>query len=1266
MSLRSFLLLLLTIAFVNIVRAGDTVVVKTLTFNDITKRSGTYLFPPKQSYEKVLMYYTLKCDPRTTQDRFPCGEWDYLTYNTVTDSTGEYDSTLQLSPNFRVRNTTPPTFGYTTSPVTSKMRYYERFWRRTSVSIERTDTVYKNRVGTNTTLFNTSPQRTQFIYPAADLTTAGVKAGPILALRMISKKTSGLMKRLTIRMKQTTLKDYRDGRMERDGFTTVYSRGTALTDVNPEFTLTTPFSWDGTSNLVIDVSCEGGTPDGRVETTANLAYSSLQIIGTERAYAFTAGDMMTLPIEVGNSISDEVTVAFWTYGEPQKLPAAINAFEAYDDKGRRVMNAHLPWDQGRVYWDCGIDPVSGSFDRIEQDAQAFQYKGQWNHWAFVKNSKTGIMQMFLNGSLFFSGNGKSMSMRGITKFVMGSGGSGSYEGMLDDIQVWNKALDSTTIKAYMYKSIDAAHPNIANLQAYYRCSEASGLTAADASGKEHHATLFGVPTRPTIPASDLRNDPIPSDEGRLNVVFVRGTATQTLDSTAVDVTIPTKQLSLVLFDNPCQRRIYRPSEPNQPTTPTDTLLVYEAGVYSYTVDQYGKRVDSVMVTAETTLTRVNREFFSPVVTWEIGRYITPYGINLDLGPNGFRWVYDVTDFAPILRNNVTLSAGNQQELIDLTFVFIKGTPPRTVKQLDQIVDLNSVNYSDVVKGTALPAIDVLAHPDARSFRVKTTTSGHAFSNPTNCAEFCPRFHWLKVDGTEKSRWLLWKECAMNPVYPQGGTWLIDRTGWCPGAPVDFYDHDITSSVTPGRSVSIDYGIDADSTNGAHGNWVVSSQFIGYGPANFALDAGLVDVISPNNWEFYSRMNPICGQPVVVLRNTGSAVLKSVTFTYGLTDGTQSTYTWNGDLAFMDQDTVALPPPNWGSGDGAKKFLVQISKPNGGTDGYEPNNIITTNIVLPPVWFPDVTIALKTNNFAPEQYVWKLRRLDNDSVIGSGENLESNKTFENKYTLANGCYEYELVNKLDYGLDFWFLRDQLGTGSLVMRNGTNALSFNPDFGHRAWIQFRIAPKPSVGVSADTVRFGPVAPGAFQERVVKVYPKGEIPLRVKSITCFQLKGHFTTSGIVPDTAGGVVLQPGDTMYVTVKFLRSDEGTSSGTLRIETNDERTANVIVRLIGVASTASSVAEAELALADQVDLGVLPNPVVHMSEAVVVVHSGAIANTHVVVRDVLGRVVATLFDGTLPEGEQRFVVPATLTAGLYFLSLESDRLRTSVPFTVVQ
>ncbi len=35
------------------------------------------------------------------------------------------------------------------------------------------------------------------------------------------------------------------------------------------------------------------------------------------------------------------------------------------------------------------------------------------------------------------------------------------------------------------------------------------------------------------------------------------------------------------------------------------------------------------------------------------------------------------------------------------------------------------------------------------------------------------------------------ECADNALFPQGGTWIYDRAGWCPGAPVDTRDMELT-------------------------------------------------------------------------------------------------------------------------------------------------------------------------------------------------------------------------------------------------------------------------------------------------------------------------------------------------------------------------------------------------------------------------------------------------------------------------------------------
>ena len=63
------------------------------------------------------------------------------------------------------------------------------------------------------------------------------------------------------------------------------------------------------------------------------------------------------------------------------------------------------------------------------------------------------------------------------------------------------------------------------------------------------------------------------------------------------------------------------------------------------------------------------EPFELVNRYELGRFITPYGLGLDLG-DGFRWVYDVTDFAHLLKGDVEITSPNTSELVDLSFELI--------------------------------------------------------------------------------------------------------------------------------------------------------------------------------------------------------------------------------------------------------------------------------------------------------------------------------------------------------------------------------------------------------------------------------------------------------------------------------------------------------------------------------------------------------------------------------------------------------------------
>ena len=53
--------------------------------------------------------------------------------------------------------------------------------------------------------------------------------------------------------------------------------------------------------------------------------------------------------------ADQLTVAFWSFGAAE-LPVNNSVFygtQNSDGSGKRVLNVHLPWSDGNIYWDTG-------------------------------------------------------------------------------------------------------------------------------------------------------------------------------------------------------------------------------------------------------------------------------------------------------------------------------------------------------------------------------------------------------------------------------------------------------------------------------------------------------------------------------------------------------------------------------------------------------------------------------------------------------------------------------------------------------------------------------------------------------------------------------------------------------------------------------------------------------------------------------------------------------------------------------------------------
>ena len=1092
--MKKLLLSLLILVFsTNFALAQDTTIVQTLDFNDITKRRGWYIFPQDTSYQKVLMYYTLKCDPQTTQDGYACGEWDYTTYTNL------YQHENVGSPRYLINGTYPDTIDYVTNPTYT---YYEQ--NQYFIVYDGTTSQTDYAVGSGTTPIThpfestNNNGKSQYLWLASELTTAGLGAGTIDKLKLDFSALGSDLNYLTIKIKHTNLSALTETTYEKNGFTEVYKMNTIIPGTGVQtLNLTTPFVWDGVSNLAIELcfsNSTGGTNHTLVgETTAfNSGVYSPQDDGT---LEYVWGDYTEIPAAAFAAIDSFVTISFWQYGDTASLPKNTYMFEGKDVNGRRVLNSHLPWSNSNVYWDAGNSGTT-SYDRINAIANTGDFEGKWNHWAFTKDVVTGEMYIYLNGSLFLSGTGKTRTMDGISDFRIGglSGGAGKYDGSIHEFRVWNTALDSTTIQNWMYKDINATHPNYTNLQAYYQFEDMTGQTLTDLSVNGNNGSLLGLPQWKYIKGCDLYRNMVAVAE-RPNIIFTQGVYTTHIDSILIIDSVMNSPVSIIQYGTSIDT-----NNSGVTLTEIDTTFGWEAG-WVYTYNQYGNVTDSAFINYDN---QYYNEYNS--TTFQIQNYVTPYGIGLSLGPNGFRWVYDVTDYQRLLSDTVEISAGNQQELIDLKFIMIKGTPPRDVIKVESLYN-GDYSHSNIANDVSMKAIDVDLDPTASSFRVKTRTSGHWFGGFQNCAEFCPKLHHVEVDGIQRFQWNNWKACAGNPVIAQGGTWIYDRAGWCPGTFTDTYDHELTPFVSPGNTVSLDYGMEV-TAGGMEGNYRTTMQLVTYGANNFTLDARVDEIISPNDWEFHSKINPICADPKIVIQNTGSTTLTSLTINYNVRGGTiPNTYNWTGNLGFMEKEEVTLPISSqgfWVTSNPTDIFEVTVSAPNGGTDEYADNNSASSSFERPDV-YPNNFLIKTTTNLAGWENSYTVKD-DQGNIVMSRSGMSSSTTYNDTVNLPDGCYVLDFLDSGDDGLSFFANND--GNGSLSFRwippATPFAHNFNGKFG--SYIKYYFIIDHAVGVESYD---------QYQE--INVYPNPSHDVFNISITGFD---NETVNVGVYNTIGEVI--------------------------------------------------------------------------------------------------------------------------------------------------
>lgn len=1050
--------------------------VRTFNFDSSNKKDTLIDFPDIEA-EKIIMQYTMRCKDglvSTGTDRNKgCGEWDYSCNTFVTDSS-RIDSSQALAPSHIISNFSGNLFNFVFEPTHTYIQRVLKPVNLIAVSGETKKTVGAGSLAVVLADQNAGSKRHLYLFTKDEL---GAFAGKIQAIEWNVLQGGATLKYLRIKVGET----------DADNLAAYYTPGTQLAEVKYENvlvpaagTLSLPFyngfTWSGNKNLVVELNYEAG--DQAIQLAGHQIQTERTAVSSksDRYWKAEGSSFLQIPADEASAIENEITVAFWSYGNADVLPANTAALEAVDDKGNRQIMIHLPWSNANVYWDCGND--GSGYNRINKAANMSDFEGKWHFWAFTKNAATGSMKIYLDGVLFHSATGQTKKID-IRKMTFGGSidQSLNYPGYLDDLTIWNKELDINGIKGLMQTELNGSHALYGNLVYHYQFNEANGLEIVDASATGTAASFSKAPSLVSfLPGSLFKN--FRSTAFRPNTTFVKGNFQVQQDEEVV--------LDSIANAGNTVRSFYVENNNLKEAPPVQYWQSGEQAI----LDEDGKIIDVITVDPDSTIFIENLTYFQKrPMKYELVSFVTPYGIGLDFGLGGKTWNFDVSDFAPVLKGKKRLTmefGGQNQEEMDIRFLYYPGTAPRKVVDIRQIWPVNAVGFNSIISNNSFEKRDIKFHPATQSAKIRTAITGHGQEG-----EFIPQTHSINIDGgSAEWSWQVWKECADNPVYPQGGTWIYDRAGWCPGAPTDLREYDVTPYVANQR-MEVDYGI-----NTAQGDsrYIVNHQLVEYGPASFATDAAVTRILRPTKEVEFGRFNPMCMKPQVEIQNTGSETLTSLLINYGTNGNLSAQYTWTGNLAFMQTAKVDLPllqPITWQEGG---VFTVAISQPNGKLDQYNANNELSSNYTAVPKHASTIIIDMRTNGAANETS-WVLTDVDGNILKQRKGGLSPNKDYTDTIKNLNGCYLLKISDTGDDGISFWANSD--GSGYLGIRSiGEPVKQFNGDFGKEVNYQFVAGTISGVDneieVGADIIVYPNPATNELTIEISGIKHKGEIQI------------------------------------------------------------------------------------------------------------------------------------------------------------------------------
>ncbi|MCX6243573.1 MAG: T9SS type A sorting domain-containing protein [Bacteroidetes bacterium] len=155
-------------------------------------------------------------------------------------------------------------------------------------------------------------------------------------------------------------------------------------------------------------------------------------------------------------------------------------------------------------------------------------------------------------------------------------------------------------------------------------------------------------------------------------------------------------------------------------------------------------------------------------------------------------------------------------------------------------------------------------------------------------------------------------------------------------------------------------------------------------------------------------------PIVTFRNNGNNPVTSLAIQYYVNGMTPNTFTWNGNLATLQETDIALPAISF-SPESSNNLMIYAYQVNSATDQYPKNDTADITFGNAPVSHVYALLNLHTDK-APAETTWDLKDGSGSVVDAGGPYTQQNHSYTDTLHMAGiGCYTFTLYDAGGNGL-----------------------------------------------------------------------------------------------------------------------------------------------------------------------------------------------------------------------------------------------------------